>query len=226
MGSVTGLTAERMQEIIDSLFVDATVVGGHLILERGNGSTVDAGPTAADQPEVVTSAAELAALTPVDGQEIIFVANAANAILWRFRYNEESVSAFKWEFIGGNSLYNEVTTQESVNSAGYTNLATAGPSITLPLSGDYYISIGMKVPNIDAAEASMSYDIGATAAVDADQIKSGGPTGSSGSADFQPSRKRRKNNLGAVALVAKYKSASGTAPFADRWMDALPIRVG
>lgn len=46
MGTVTSLTAERMQEIIQEQIVDADIVGGNLILTRADGSTIDAGPTA------------------------------------------------------------------------------------------------------------------------------------------------------------------------------------
>lgn len=43
MATVTGLTAERMQEIIDTTVVGATIVSGDLILELYDGSTINAG---------------------------------------------------------------------------------------------------------------------------------------------------------------------------------------
>lgn len=43
MATVTGLTAERMQEIIDSTIVDADIIDNHLILTKDNGGTIDAG---------------------------------------------------------------------------------------------------------------------------------------------------------------------------------------
>lgn len=43
MATITGLTAARMQEIIDSTIVDADVVGDNLILTKDDGSTIDAG---------------------------------------------------------------------------------------------------------------------------------------------------------------------------------------
>lgn len=43
MATVTGLTAARMQEIIDATIVDADIIGGHLILTKDDGSTYDAG---------------------------------------------------------------------------------------------------------------------------------------------------------------------------------------
>lgn len=43
MATITGLTAERMQEIIDATIVDADVIGDNLILTKDDGSTIDAG---------------------------------------------------------------------------------------------------------------------------------------------------------------------------------------
>lgn len=43
MATITGLTAERMQEIIDSTIVDADVIADNLILTKDDGSTINAG---------------------------------------------------------------------------------------------------------------------------------------------------------------------------------------
>lgn len=43
MTSVTGFTAERMQEIEDGTVVDGSVVGDDLILEKHDGTTINAG---------------------------------------------------------------------------------------------------------------------------------------------------------------------------------------
>lgn len=43
MATVTGYTAEKMDEIADATIVDADVVGDNLILERLDGGTIDAG---------------------------------------------------------------------------------------------------------------------------------------------------------------------------------------
>jgi microcystin-dependent protein len=44
MATITGLTAERMQEIEDASVVDGEIVGGNLILTKHDGNTIDAGP--------------------------------------------------------------------------------------------------------------------------------------------------------------------------------------
>lgn len=52
MGTVTGYTAERMQEIEDSAIIDGDVVGNNLILTRYGGSTINAGNVRGPQGEV------------------------------------------------------------------------------------------------------------------------------------------------------------------------------
>lgn len=44
MATITGLTAERMLEIEGATVVGGEIVGGHLILHKHDGTTVDAGP--------------------------------------------------------------------------------------------------------------------------------------------------------------------------------------
>lgn len=56
----------------------------------------------------------------------------------------------------------------------------------------------------------MSYDIGATGAVDADSIRQGQQGGGTTGSDHSGSRKRRKTGLSAVTLTAKYKATEGT----------------
>lgn len=43
MATVTGYTAEHIQELIDTMIASAAVVGGNLILTLHNGGTVNAG---------------------------------------------------------------------------------------------------------------------------------------------------------------------------------------
>lgn len=55
MATVTGLTAERMQQIEGQSVIGGSIVGGHLILQKFDGTTIDAGalpagPTGAPGP--------------------------------------------------------------------------------------------------------------------------------------------------------------------------------
>lgn len=166
--------------------------------------------------------------SPFDGQEIYYqnAAMATAGVVWHFRYRSGG-GTYKWEFLGGPALYSEVAVTENINSASYVALTTAGPSVALPLGGDFDVSIGFRPDSVTAtSNVFMSYDIGATSAVDADALSS------YQAASAQPianntMRTRRKTGLTAVTLTAKYKSttASSTA-ITNRWMSVLPIRVG
>lgn len=231
MATVTGLTAARMLAIEAESIVDGDVVGDNLILTRHDGVTINAGsvrgpvgPAGGDSPTRVVALPG----APFDGQEIYFVADDVKGILWRFKYHAASVSAYKWEFVGGSSFYDEVETVESTNSLAFTSLTTAGPSITLPLAGEYDIQTGFNGFN-DAAggDAIMSYAIGATAAVDADRIES--YSGSASSVQGSVGRNRRKIiAASAQAIVSKYRrgGGGGNATFEKRWMRITPVRVG
>jgi hypothetical protein len=165
--------------------------------------------------------------SPVDGQECYFVADPANGILWHLRYNAGSASAYKWEVVGGSPLYAEVPAQESTASASFVALTTAGPSIALPLAGDYDVEQGALVVNQTSnGNQTMSYDIGGTAATDADGMFYQSNAQATNNLFAREMRARRKTGLSAVTLTSKYKSGNGTAIFQDRWMRVRPVRVG
>lgn len=164
--------------------------------------------------------------TATDGDEVRFVADSANGVVWLLRYRD-SGNAYPWEFLGGSPLYAEVTTSESTTSATYGDLATLGPSIALPLAGDYMIRLGAALyNNTSAADAWMSYDADPVAAADADGVHTTQPNASVASVVTHATRERRKTGLGVVSIIAKYRASSGTATFLDRYLSITPVRLG
>lgn len=155
----------------------------------------------------------------VIGDRCSYVADLANGIVWALIYDGQGT--YPWKKIGGPPLLAEIATSQTTTSTTYAALATAGPSITVPLGGDYDVEIGCRSLH-SANNALMSYDIGGTGAVDADAITGAGTSFESGP------RKRRKIALAAgTALVSKYKgNGAGTATFAERLMTVDPVRVG
>lgn len=174
-------------------------------------------------PPIVTA---LPTSVAVQGMEVIY--DAGDGIRWHLMYDTSDGTTYPWMFIGGPSLYAETATSSTRATNTFGNLAaTTGPDVTLPLAGDYDVSIGCNAWNNTTAQGFyMSYDIGATGAVTADalfmQENSGGNT-----APKNASRTRRKTGLTAVTLASKYRSDGGsTATFQDRWISATPVRVG
>jgi hypothetical protein len=76
----------------------------------------------------------------IDGQEVRYLADNTNGIIWNFRYRAGSSSANKWEFIGGAPI----STQHD-NGTQYTLTHAAGSysdvlTKAVPLAGDYLIN--------------------------------------------------------------------------------------
>jgi len=164
---------------------------------------------------------------PVDGQEIYFQADPANGVVWNLRYNAASASIYKWEFLGGSSLYNYVNASESISGTTYINMPTVGPSVTVPLAGDYDITHGAQMagPAVQGQAYLQSYAIGATAAVDADAIWKGSPAAYADSANL--ARTQRKTLAAGTLLQAKYRVVGGSSGTAgQRYLSALPVRIG
>lgn len=168
--------------------------------------------------------------SPVNGDRIQLTDNLTTPTwVWHLKYIS-AATTYKWYFIGGCPGFAEVTTSQGMGVGGYSALGTAGPSFTLPLGGDYYITQGATFTWANGGGSNypcnMSYDIGGTGAVDADSItfqSGGGNTGHSGA-----SRTRLKTGLTAVALVSKYKVGGGSlgvGTWQDRYMSVIPFRV-
>ena len=178
-------------------------------------------------PSGASTPAVTAALpgSPTNGDEIILVdSTTAPTYAWHLHYISAK-SSNKWQFVGGSPIISEVTASESTASLSYTALTTAGPSVALPVAGDYIITIGFQgVASAANVGGYMSYDIGGTGAVDAD----GNHEKTTGSLITHVLRTYKKTGLTAVTLTAKYKNVdtAGTFTFAYRVLSVLPIALG
>lgn len=158
----------------------------------------------------------------MDGQECQYLADATNGVVWHLKYK---TSTTKWHFIGGGSLAAaDVVTDQSTSSTGYTALGTAGPSVTLPLAGDYDISFGSNsYLTGTAGNLYHSFDVGGTAASDNDAVIYNGANIS-----VTGSKTVRKTGVAAAAaIVSKYRVANAATGghWMNRWLRAVPIRV-
>lgn len=83
--------------------------------------------------------------SPADGQEVYFIADSANGVIWHLRYRTAGTAPYRWEFVGGSSLRGAITGGGSARTG--TGLSTfallsgvSGP--VAPLSGIYEASTG------------------------------------------------------------------------------------
>ena len=163
--------------------------------------------------------------SPADGQEVLYVPEGG--VAWRLRFNASSSSPYKWEAAGATPLTAEVDANEATASAAYTNLATVGPQITVPLAGEYLIGIGAARAYADQAAsfARMSYAIGGAAAVDPDRVENRMVNPAQPITSVARPWRAKTVSAGA-AIVAKYlANGGGTANFEGRWMAVVPRRV-
>jgi hypothetical protein len=165
--------------------------------------------------------------SPTNGQECVFTDSlTAPTYYWHLKYNSTTT---KWHYVGGTPLFVEVATDEATTSTSYAALTTAGPSIALPLAGDYDVDPGFTFYCNDGGagvSGFMSYDIGGTAAVDADATTAPSTVASS-SPRLSVARSRRKTGLTAVTLTAKYKVQGGfNGHFLNRWLRVTPVKLG
>lgn len=185
-------------------------------------------PAYCGRPQVFT-AAQFATLNAAadadawDGTEIELEADATDGVYWRFRRREASAHSYKWEFVGGADLYEEVETAQT-GSGAYGDLATVGPAIAIPVEGEFIVALGCHAALGSApANTYMSYAIGGSGAVDADSLQN---SHSTANITQVMSRERRKGSLTAVTLTAKYKTDAGTGTWSKRWMRVRPVRIG
>ena len=175
----------------------------------------------------LTNRSALPAL-PSDGQTILYQSAAmrTDGVIWQFRYNAASTSAYKWEFIGGPPWFSTmVGTEEGVGTAAtWVNLATDGPSITVPLAGDY---------------ASNCWAYGVTSG-GASTVQIGTAVGNTTPAANRPQTTAAINNYANLSdgqRISAVPAATGikmryyggtitTDKFGNRGMCVTPIRVG
>jgi hypothetical protein len=170
-----------------------------------------------DRGHRVLTVAQFLALTGLeDGDEVYLEVDATNGIQWHLRYVAADATSHKWRFLGGPGLYSLVATSETTSSATYVALATAGPAIALPRTGDYDIEEGARISANLAG--SMSYDAGAAAASDADRVMA-----IQGESVSRPTRKTGVSG----SITAKYHAADGSTvtTFAERWLRLKPVRI-
>lgn len=169
--------------------------------------------------------------SPQDGQECLLLADAANGVVWHLKYRAASSSAYKWEFIGGNSLRSEVATEELRIGATYGDLATVGPQITLPLAGDYIVSGGAHawISGTGASQVFAAVKLGTAATADTEALAASYtiPQAVANAQGGQSSREiLAAARAAADVLKMQYRASAGTGVWTRRWLAVRPRRVG
>jgi hypothetical protein len=176
---------------------------------------------------VVSGGATAGALpaSPIDGQECYYLADATNGIVWHLKYRAGSASTHKWEFLGGSELI--AGPSGSVTTSSTTPVAfSGGPSITLPLAGDYEVLIGaaatIQVATGPVQLSTSSTRNGAVFGVSAIVVAGVQYTGG----DAVKENVLANANAGDVVALAAQLSAAVSGVFNNGWIKLKPRRVG
>lgn len=170
--------------------------------------TVDAIPVVTALPE------------GVDGDEVYFDTGEG---LWHFRYRPGAGVAYPWVPVGAQApLTDEIDASESTSSGTYVDLTTTGPSVTVPLPGDYLVEYQARVQGVNAAGV-VSVAVGATAASDDDALVS---SISNETQDMTLWKWRPKAAAAGDVIAMKYRTSGVSVAFLFRSLRVTPTRVG
>ena len=103
---------------------------------------VESGSGGASIPAAVTSLPG----SPSNGQLALLTdSTTAPTYQWLCQYDSNISGSHKWRFLGGAPLYQRIPASgdagETTTSATYADLATVGPSVTLPVVGLYRVDL-------------------------------------------------------------------------------------
>jgi hypothetical protein len=161
---------------------------------------------------------------PTDGQEVYFLADAANGIVWHLRYRAASASPYKWEVVGGAALF----AYETASQGAFSNTAefdkNGGPTLAIPLAGDYELTYSASVYN----SAANNYVYNILRKSDNSALPGVGYVyhGYFGGTAAFPTGVHRATGLTVGTIKWRCYVAAGSATISEAHIFARPIRVG
>jgi hypothetical protein len=146
---------------------------------------------------------------------------------WLLRYDDTRAGSYKWEVISAKPLIAAVETAESTTSTAVVDLATTGPTLTMPAAGAYDFDIGATAYNANVSGGAL-IQLYKNAAI-ATPIAYVGTMGGSAN-NVQVTVRRQVPNVTVAtgdALKLRYSVNNlGTASFLGRVLSAAPRWVG
>lgn len=228
--SLTGTTtvAAGVGDVINRLGANSgtvtLTVGQHVTLEYNSGAWYTISYVT---PSPATAVFTTLPVSPYDGQEVMYLADSTNGIVWHFKYRAGSASTHKWEFVGGSEILAGPVGGMSYSTASSLTTLTSGPSITVPIAGDYVARYGGLASNQGVtATQNMWYVLmrnGADLGLGRPQFTATAQYGSG-----EVSKPSRANNLAAgdVLTLSITQSAALAVTWGPGWIELIPIRVG
>lgn len=176
--------------------------------------------------------------SPVEGEDVYYLADAAAGVCWHLKYWPDPGSAYDWLFVGGASLSSEKDAALVFGSSASWQDSVVGErvSVTLPLAGDYEVRWGANMYNSTAsgiAGVGITTIVGGvttdpTGNANIDNPKVATQRSGDGSTDWGSRSRERKFAAVAAAteLRMRYFADNPSASIGGRWMAVVPVRVG
>jgi hypothetical protein len=162
---------------------------------------------------------------PFNGQEFVLVDSTTNpSYQWRFRYNGDNATSYKWEFSGGAPGFAQNTGSSSRTNTAYGDLADAAtPTFTVPRAGVYLIDFGAvwALGGSQTAYANIQVN-SSTPGDDVDAIQWGD---NGGTPQNTGARLTTKTLAASDTLKIVYRSTASSITISRRWMRVTPVRV-
>lgn len=170
--------------------------------------------------------------TPVDGDMILFQTAAMLATTpvstgpWLLKYRA-AATTYKWEAVGGGvQLEHKIATSEATGSATYVNLATTGPTVTVPLDGFYDVRWGAigqgSAANVLLMGLEYTFPNGTVVvAIDGRSVRHGGAAGIQSSGFTR----ERLNCKTGTTITLKYRTTGATGTWEQRVLEVEPVAV-
>lgn len=166
--------------------------------------------------------------SPFDGQEIYYQADATNGVIWHLRYRTASPSTYKWEYVGGTPLWQYlISVGANFNSTTVADPSIPGPTLTLPLAGDYSLGWGADFQWVSGSSfASVGPVVGTGGTTFIDSADTTLNTTNNGQRLDYPAYVATGLAI-STALRLKFRVGSGlTVNIFSRYLAARPVRVG
>lgn len=167
---------------------------------------------------------------PFSGQEIYYVADSANGVVWHLRYDGTETGSYKWRYIGGPPLYAEdlASRTASLTINSWSGLG-GDPQIAAPLAGDYIVELGCSM--VEATTVNCTFYLGI-------RVDTTEPTiGTNAVLTYQATntasefmaQTRRVTGMVATknfTMVHRKNVATGNVTRNGAYMTVTPVRVG
>jgi len=181
------------------------------------GSIGPAGPTGATGPAGTLNYVTAIPASPSDGDVISYAVDATNSINWVLRWRS-AVSRWEWE--GGSDIEVAIDTAQNATTGAYQDLATVGPSYTVPRAGRYRCVFEAQIGTGAGAQTpTLGLAVNGTVATD-DEVQVTVPVNAY---QYPVSRMRSKTLAANDVVKVMYKAQLNPASFARRTLRIRPV---